>query len=60
MTQKKDTEISLFNKIKSVNQEDCTCNEIRKALQENKKSYDEMLFKRFKIIENILFFKENL
>jgi hypothetical protein len=29
-------------------------------LQENKKSYDEMLLKRFKSIENILFFKEKL
>jgi hypothetical protein len=29
-------------------------------LQENKKSYDEMLLKRFKSIENILFFKKKL
>ncbi len=56
----KDTKLSLFDKIKSVNQEDCTCIKIRKALQENKKSYDEMLFKRFKSIEDTLFFKEKL
>jgi hypothetical protein len=29
-------------------------------LQENKKSYDEMLLKKFKSIENTLFFKEKL
>jgi hypothetical protein len=29
-------------------------------LQENKKSYDEMLLKNFKSIENILLFKEKL
>jgi hypothetical protein len=56
----KDTKLSLFDKIKSVNQQDHTCIKIRKALQENKKSYDEMLFKRFKSIKNILFFKEKL
>jgi hypothetical protein len=56
----KDTKLSLFNKIKSVNQEDRTCIKIRKALQENKKSYDEMLLKKFKSIENTLFFKEKL
>jgi hypothetical protein len=55
-----DTELSLFDKIKSVNQQDYTCIEIRKALQENKKSYDEMILKRFKSIENTLFFKEKL
>jgi hypothetical protein len=55
-----DTELSLFDKIKSINQEDRTCIEIRKALQENKKSYDEMLLKRFKSVEDILFFKEKL
>jgi hypothetical protein len=56
----KDTKLSLFDKIKSINQQDHTCIKIRKALQENKKSYDEMLLKRFKSIENILFFKEKL
>jgi hypothetical protein len=40
----KDTELSLFDKIKWVNQQDHTCIKIRKALQENKKSYDEILF----------------
>jgi hypothetical protein len=29
-------------------------------LQENKKSYDEMLFKKFESNENILFFKKKL
>jgi hypothetical protein len=54
------SKLSLFDRVKTANQEDRTCTEIRKALQENKKSYDEMLLKRFKSIENILFFKEKL
>jgi hypothetical protein len=29
-------------------------------LQENKKSYDEMLLKKFKTIENTLFFKKKI
>jgi hypothetical protein len=53
-------ELSLFDKIKTVNQNDRTCNEIRKVLQENKKSYDEMLFKKFKSVQNTLFFKKKL
>jgi hypothetical protein len=55
-----DTRLSLFDRVKTANQEDRTCIEIRKALQENKKSHDEMLLKKFKSIENILFFKEKL
>jgi hypothetical protein len=56
----KDTKLSLFDRVKTANQEDRTCTEIRKVLQENKKSYDEMLLKKFKSIENTLFFKEKL
>jgi hypothetical protein len=56
----KDTKLSLFDRVKTANQEDRTCIEIRKVLQENKKSYDEMLLKKFKSIENTLFFKEKL
>ncbi len=54
------SELFLFDKIKSVNQKDFTCINIRKVLQENKKSYDEMLFKKFESNENILFFKKKL
>jgi hypothetical protein len=54
------TELILFDRVKTANQEDRTCIEIKKALQENKKSYDEMLLKRFKSVENTLFFKEKL
>ncbi len=54
------SKLSLFDRVKTANQEDRTCTEIRKVLQENKKSYDEMLLKRFISIENILFFKEKL
>jgi hypothetical protein len=44
---KKNSELTLFDRVKKVNQEDRTCIEIKKVLQENKKSYDEMLLKRF-------------
>jgi hypothetical protein len=54
------SELFLFDKIKSVNQKDFKCIDIRKALQENKKSFDEMLLKKFESIENILFFKKKL
>jgi hypothetical protein len=57
---KENSKLSLFDRVKIVNQKDRTCVEIRKALQENKKSYDEMLLKEFKSVENILFFKEKL
>jgi hypothetical protein len=56
----KDTKLFLFDRVKTTNQEDRTCTEIRKVLQENKKSYDEMLLKKFKLIKNTLFFKEKL
>jgi hypothetical protein len=54
------SELFLFDRIKSVNQKDSTCIDIRKILQENRKSYDEMLLKKFELIENILFFKKKL
>jgi hypothetical protein len=54
------SKLSLFDRVKTVNQEDHKCIEIRKILRKNKKSYDEILFKKFKSIENILFFKEKL
>jgi hypothetical protein len=54
------SELTLFDRVKTANQEDRTCTEIRKALQENKKSYDGMLLKRFKSVENTLFFKKKL
>ncbi len=57
---KKNLELFLFDRVKSVNQKDSTCTEIRRALLKNKKSYDEMLLKKFKTIEDILFFKEKL
>jgi hypothetical protein len=57
---KENSKLILFDRVKTANQEDRTCIEIKKVLQENKKSYDEMLLKRFKSIENILFFKKKL
>jgi hypothetical protein len=57
---KESSQLILFDGVKTANQEDRTCTEIRKVLQKNKKSYDEMLLKRFKSIENTLFFKKKL
>jgi hypothetical protein len=54
------SKLSLFDRVKTANQEKRRCTEILKVLQENKKSYDEMLLKNFKSIENILLFKEKL
>jgi hypothetical protein len=57
---KKNSELILFDRVKTVNQENRICIKIKKVLQKNKKSYDEMLLKRFKSIENTLFFKKKL
>jgi hypothetical protein len=57
---KENSELILFDRVKTANQEDRTCTEIKKVLQKNKKSYDEMLLKRFKTVENTLFFKKKL
>jgi hypothetical protein len=52
-------ELSLFDRVKTVNQNDRKCNEIRKVLQERKKSY-EMILIRIKSFENTLFFQKKL
>jgi hypothetical protein len=52
--------LSLFDWVKIINQKNRTCIKIKKVLQKNKKSYDEMFFKKFKLIENTLFFKKKL
>jgi hypothetical protein len=54
------SKLFLFDRVETVNQEDHKCTEIRKILRKNKKSYDEMLLKKFKSIENILFFKKKV
>jgi hypothetical protein len=59
-TEENDSKLSLFDRVKTANQENATCIEIRKVLLQNKKSHDEMLLKKFKSIEDILFFKEKL
>ncbi len=53
-------ELSLFDKVKIANQEDVTCVAIKDAIRNRKKSFNEMLLKRFEVIENILFFKKKL
>jgi hypothetical protein len=55
-----EAELSLFDRVKSANQEDSTCIAIRDAIRNRKKSFDEMLLKKFESIENILFFKKKL
>jgi hypothetical protein len=56
----KETELSLFDRVKSANQEDSTCITIRDAIRNKKKFFAEMLLKKFESIENILFFKKKL
>jgi hypothetical protein len=57
---KEDSKLSLFDKVKTANQEDRNCIIIRDAIRDRKKSFDEMLLKKFEIIENTLLFKKKL
>jgi hypothetical protein len=52
------SELSLFDKVKITNQKNTTCVIIRNAIRNRKKSFDEMLLKKFEMIENTLFFKK--
>ncbi len=54
------SKLFLFDKIKSTNQKMEICTIIRNAIRDRKKSFDEMLLKKFEIIENTLFFKKKL
>jgi hypothetical protein len=54
------SELFLFDKVKSANQKDVTCTIIRNAIRDRKKTFDEMILKKFEMIENILFFKTKL
>jgi hypothetical protein len=54
------TDLSLFDRVKTVNQTNTTCIAIRDAIRVEKKFFDEMLLKKFESIENILFFKKKL
>ncbi len=54
------SELSLFDKVKTANQQDTTCIVIRDAIRNRKKLFDEILLKKFEMIENILFFKKKL
>jgi hypothetical protein len=57
--EEENSKLSLFDKVKLANQKDSTCITIRNAIRDRKKSFDEMLLKKFEMIENILFFKKN-
>ncbi len=54
------SKLSLFDKVKIINQKDSKCTTIEDAIQNKKKFFDEMLLKKFEIIENTLFFKKKL
>jgi hypothetical protein len=54
------SKLSLFDKVKSANQKNVICTAIRNAIRSRKKSFDEMLLKKFEMIENTLFFKKKL
>ncbi len=54
------SELFLFDRVKTINQKNSKCTEIRAAIQNKKKFFDEMLLKKFEIIENTLFFKKKL
>jgi hypothetical protein len=55
-----DLELSLFYRVKSIDQKGSTCTAIRDAIQNRKKFFDKMLLKKFEMIENTLFFKKKL
>jgi hypothetical protein len=55
-----DSKLSLFDRVKIANQENRKSTAIRDAIRDRKKSFDEMLLKRFEVIENTLFFKKKL
>jgi hypothetical protein len=54
------SKLSLFDKVKSANQKNVICTIIQNAIRSRKKSFDEMLLKKFEMIENTLFFKKKL
>jgi hypothetical protein len=54
------SELSLFDRVKTANQKNSTCVVIRDAIQNRKKFFDEMLLKKFEVIEDTLFFKKKL
>ncbi len=58
--EEENSELSLFDKVKLANQKNSTCITIWDAIRNKKKSFDEMLLKKFESIENILFFKKKL
>jgi aminopeptidase C len=58
--EEENSKLSLFEKVKLANQEDSTCIAIRNAVRDRKKSFDEMLLKKFEMIQNTLFFKKKL
>jgi hypothetical protein len=58
--EKENSKLSLFDKVELTNQKNSTCIAIRNAIRNKKKSFNEMLLKKFESFENILFFKKKL
>jgi hypothetical protein len=56
----KDLKLILFDRVKTINQKNSTYLTIRNVIQNKKKSFDEMLLKKFEMIKNTLFFKKKL
>jgi hypothetical protein len=54
------SELYLFDRVKTINQKNSKCTTIRNAIRHKKKFFDEMLLKKFEIIVNTLFFKKKL
>jgi hypothetical protein len=59
-TEEDNSELQLFDRIKTTNQTDAECTVIRNALKRNEKNWNEMLFKHFKNVKNTLFYRDKL
>ncbi len=58
--EKDNSELQLFDRIKTTNQKNAKCTVIRDALKRNEKNWNEMLLKHFKNVKNILFYRDKL
>jgi hypothetical protein len=59
-TEENNSELQLFDRIKTTNQTNTKCTVIKNALERNEKNWNEMLFKHFKNVKNILFYQDKL
>ncbi len=59
-TEEDNSELQLFDRIKTTNQTNAECTIIRDALERNEKNWNEMLLKHFKNVKNTLFYRDKL